>query len=139
MSLDIPALAIGLLGGGSLATLIVFFAFYKTEKRRKVAEARKAEMEGDLLSIEYFRESIEQLKADSTELKAENKELKEENKELKAEVKQLRSDVDELKEGKSDLADQLEKYKEAAKMLKDCPNNKTCPMAKEYHKLIGKE
>lgn len=125
MNLDIPALATGLLGGGSIGTVIAFVAWFKVERRRRRAEARKTEMEGDLLSIEYFTKTIN--------------ELVEDNKQLKAEVRQLQRDVEELKEGKSDLADQLDKYKEASRKLKDCPNHENCPIAKEYHKLIGKE
>lgn len=131
MNLDIPALAIGLLGGGSLAALVVFFALYKTERRRKKAEARKTEMEGDLLSMEYFRETVEQLKAD-------NKELKADNKELKAEIKELRADVEELKDGKNELIEKLEMFEEAGKECHSCAFNTTvipCPAIVKYKQL----
>jgi predicted RNase H-like nuclease (RuvC/YqgF family) len=122
MKLDIVALVIGLLS--IVGSLITYFAYFRVEKRKRKAEARLTEREGDIKSLDYFTTTIN--------------ELVEDNKQLKADIKQLQKEVEELKEGKSDLADQLEKFKEAAKHLKDCPKYETCPMAIEYHKLINK-
>ena len=112
------ALVIGSVG--SVGSLITFFTFYRLNKRKKRAEARLIEQEGDLKSLEYFKETINQLVQD--------------NKDLKAQVEQLQKDVNALKKGKSAVEIELEVYKKAAKMIEKC-SNKDCPAYKEFHRL----
>lgn len=78
------------------------------------------EQEGDLKSLEYFKETINQLVED--------------NKDLKHQVQQLQKDVDYLKKGKSAIEVELELYKKAAKKIEHC-SNKDCPAYKEFHRL----
>jgi regulator of replication initiation timing len=112
------ALVIGSVGSAS--SLIAFFTFYRLNKRKKRAEARLIEQEGDLKSLEYFKETINQLVED--------------NKDLKLQVQQLQKDVDYLKKGKSAVEIELELYKKAAKKISQC-NDKECPAYKEFHRL----
>jgi predicted RNase H-like nuclease (RuvC/YqgF family) len=118
MNLTTIALVIGLIG--SAVPPIAFFTFYRLNRRKKAAEARLIEQEGDLKSLAYFRETIKQLVED--------------NKELKNQVQQLQKDVDYLKKGKSAVEIELDIYKKAAKMIEKC-KNQDCPAYKEFHRL----
>ena len=118
MNWTILALVVGSIG--SVSSLIIFFAFYRENKRKKRAETRLIEREGDLKSIEYFKATIDQLIED--------------NEQLKKQVDQLRKDVDNLKRGKTHIEIELELYKKAAKEIKGC-KQKDCPAYKEFHRL----
>jgi regulator of replication initiation timing len=118
MNLTTIALVIGSIG--SVGSLIAFFTFYRLNRRKKAAEARLIEQEGDLKSLEYFKETINQLVED--------------NKDLKIQVQQLQKDVDYLKKGKSAVEIELELYKKAAKKISQC-KDKDCPAYKEFHRL----
>ena len=105
---------------GWIGPLIAFFTYYRLDKRKKRAEARLIEQEGDLKSLAYFRETINQLVLD--------------NEDLKKNVKQLQEDVSTLKKGKTAVEIELDLYKKAAKKISECGNDK-CPAYKEFHKL----
>lgn len=122
MNWDIVALVCGSIGG--IGSLIIFFTYLKTEGRKKRAEARLLEAEGDIKSLDYFKETIDRLVADNIQLNLK--------------IDRLQREVDLLVEGRSDLLLQLERYKKAAKKMDDCPNKDNCPMAAEYHRLIEK-
>jgi predicted RNase H-like nuclease (RuvC/YqgF family) len=115
MKLDIVALVVGLLGMGG--SIITFLAYFRVERRKRKAEARKIEREGDLKSLEYFTKTIQ--------------ELVEDNKQLKKDVRELKLKVEELEDGKETLTVQLERYKEAMKEAEGCKHNTArfqCPM-----------
>ena len=118
MNWNTVAVVIGSIG--SIGSLIMFFTFYRINRRKGRAEARLIEREGDIKSLEYFQDTIDQLLQD--------------NKELKAQVEQLQKDVNALKKGKSAVEIELEVYKKAAKMIEKC-SNKDCPAYKEFHRL----
>ena len=118
MNWTTTALVIGSIGW--IGSLITFFTFYRLNKRKKRAEARLIEQEGDLKSLEYFKQTINQLVED--------------NKELKHRVEQLQKDVDILKRGKTAVEIELDMYKKAAKKITQC-QDKECPAYKEFHRL----
>lgn len=112
------ALVIGSIGW--IGPLIVFFAYFRLDKRKKRAEARLIEQEGDLKSLEYFTKTIEKLVED--------------NEELKKKVGALEKDVEAIKQGKTAVERELELYKQAAKKIQECKGN-NCPAHKEFKRL----
>ena len=122
MKLDIVALVIGLLG--IVVSMATFFAFYRVEKRKRRAEARKLEIEGDLGSLEYFTNTINELKKDNEDIKKKFKELK------------IRFEELEKKLGAKEWIISL--YEKAGKYCHSCgfiPEGKKCPAIEEYENL----
>lgn len=128
MNWDIQEVVIGLLGGGGMlsgvAALVIYLFNLKSEKRIRKAAARKTELEGDLLSVEYFQETIKGLVSDNTQLKKD--------------VQELKQKVRELEQGKSESDMMKEKYAEAGKECHTCEYNtevQPCPAITKFNEL----
>jgi phage shock protein A len=128
MNWDIQEVVIGLLGGGGMlsgvAALVIYLFNLKSEKRIRKAAARKTELEGDLLSVEYFQETIKGLVSDNTQLKKD--------------VQELKQKVRELEQGKSDSDALKDKYAEAGKECHTCEYNtdsQPCPAITKFNEL----
>jgi hypothetical protein len=50
-------------------------------------------------------------------------------------INKLETEVKALKGENHNISHELSIYEEAAKKLAFCPNAKSCPMEKEYHRL----
>jgi predicted RNase H-like nuclease (RuvC/YqgF family) len=122
MKLDIIALVVSLLGiAGSIVTFLVY---YPTEKRTRKAAARKLELEGDTLSLDYFTKTIEALKKDNQGLDKKFNELKQEFEELKKKMG--------VKEWIISI------YEKASKFCHECPFipiGEKCPAVEEHERL----
>lgn len=128
MNLDTAEVVIGLLGTlgtlSGLGVLIIYLINLKSERRIKKADARKRELEGDLLSVEYFQDTINQLVKDNVQLKND--------------VEALKKKVKELEEGKTDAETLVQKYSEAGKECHTCEYNTEphpCPAIKRFNEL----
>lgn len=129
MKLDIVALVLGLLG--TAGSIITFLAFYPTEKRKRKAEARKLEIEGDATSVKFLTDLID-------EIKLNYKEVKEENKVIKGQFEALKREFEELKKKLNVKEWLVSIYEKAGKFCHDCPfipTGSKCPAVEEYEKL----
>jgi len=97
--------------------LVLFFLNYDINKRKLRAETRNTELDADLKSIKLINDLTE---------KINNQEVR---------INKLETEVKALKGENHNISHELSIYEEAAKKLAFCPNAKSCPMEKEYHRL----
>lgn len=118
MNLELYALVLGALG--TIGTAVSWLAFFKINSRKKRAEARLIERQGDVESFQYFRDKIAF---------------------LEGEIKALQQKVRQLEDGKQSAEQTLEIYLAAGKKCHECQYNteeEQCPAIKEYHLLKNK-